>query len=135
MRVLYICRANVGRSQMAEAIFNNLQRKHFAVSAGLNPGEWEGKKIDSAKNVVICMKEIGFDLREKISKKITKEMTEKVDKIIVIGERNNYPSYLTKNPKVTYWNIPDAGGTDLEFHRKTRDKIMIKIKELIKTLK
>ena len=36
--VLFVCAGNSGRSQMAEAIFNNLvQGKAKAISAGINP--------------------------------------------------------------------------------------------------
>ncbi len=54
MKVLFICRANVGRSQMAEAIFNKFSEGNLAVSAGLNPPkEWEGKLLSKTKYVLV----------------------------------------------------------------------------------
>lgn len=135
MKVLFVCKANVGRSQMAETFFNNLVKKQSAISAGLNPREWKGKKINTAQKVISCTNEIGFDLTNKISKEISKEMVDNTDKIIVIGEKNNWPEYLINNYKVEFWDIEDAAGKDLDFHRRTRDKIMTKVKELIIKLK
>ena len=134
MKVLFICKANVGRSQIAEAIFNNLSKEHSAFSAGLNPGKWEGKNISSAQNVISCMNEIGYNINNKISKKIKKDMVEQADKVIVIGERDNWPTYLVNN-KVEYWEIEDAKELSLEFHRKIRDQIIVKVKELLKIFK
>ncbi|MCL5101750.1 MAG: hypothetical protein M1544_00105 [Candidatus Marsarchaeota archaeon] len=40
MKVLFVCKANVGRSQMAEAIFNKLAKgMAVATSAGVDPGK------------------------------------------------------------------------------------------------
>lgn len=134
MKVLFVCKSNVGRSQMAETIFNNSYKRPVSMSAGLQPGEWEGKEISLAKNVVSCMNEIGFDISKNVSKKITKEMVDKSDKIIIM-EKKHWPDYLKNNPKVEYWEIPDAAGTDLLFHRKIRDQINIKVYNLIKSIK
>ena len=135
MKVLFICRANVGRSQMAEAMFNNLTKAHIASSAGLNPPQnWEGEKLSKTKFVAPCMAEISIDVSEKISKKITEPMVIESNKIIVIGERENWPSFLLNSGKVDYWDIadPDTGGMDL--HRTVRDQIKSKVNLLIKDL-
>lgn len=62
--VLFICRYNSGRSQMAEAMLNRLGKGWFkAESAGLDP-----KSIDGL--VVSVMDEIGYDLSRKRSKDV-----------------------------------------------------------------
>jgi len=62
--VLFICRHNSGRSQMAEAILNRLGKGWFkAESAGLEP-----KPVDSL--VIGVMDEIGYDLSMKRSKDV-----------------------------------------------------------------
>ena len=73
------------------------------------------------------MKEIGIDVDNQLSKKLTKNMSESVDKIIVIGEKN-LPDYLLDNNKIEYWDIEYHTGTNLNFHRKTRDHIINKVK-------
>ncbi len=133
MKILFVCKANVGRSQIAEIIFNNLHKEYSAISAGLNPGDWEGKNISTAKNVVSCLNEVGLTVNNRFSKKITREMVDNVDKIVIM-EKENWPNYLNNNSKVEYWDIEDAGAKDLDFHRKVRDQIIIKVKELIEIL-
>ena len=44
MKVLFVCLANVGRSQMAEAFFNRLSR-HQAGSAGSRVSAQEGQNL------------------------------------------------------------------------------------------
>ena len=55
-KVLFVCRHNSARSQMAEAFLNELGRDRFAAeSAGLNPGE-------ILPPVAEVMREIGIDV-------------------------------------------------------------------------
>ena len=62
--VLFICRHNSGRSQMAEAMLNRLGKGWLkAESAGLAP-----KSVDGL--VVSVMDEIGYDLSKKRSKDV-----------------------------------------------------------------
>src|SRR3989344_5808999 len=44
MKILFVCRGNVGRSQMAEALFSNYSN-HKVYSAGTKVYENEGEKI------------------------------------------------------------------------------------------
>ena len=37
MKVLFVCRGNVGRSQMAEAYYNFFTKSNMATSAGTDP--------------------------------------------------------------------------------------------------
>ena len=45
MLVLFVCVANVARSQMAEAFFNRLSSQHSAQSAETRVGEYEGRTV------------------------------------------------------------------------------------------
>lgn len=133
MKVLFICKSNLARSQISEEVFNKLSKNNIAISAGLNPRNYEGKKVSITRYFASVVKEIGYNIDNKISKKITKEMVNSANKIIVIGERNNWPDYL-KGKKIEYWNIEDPGGKDLKTTLKIRDQLLPKIKELIKNL-
>ncbi|MBU2615719.1 MAG: low molecular weight phosphatase family protein [Nanoarchaeota archaeon] len=135
MKVLFICRANVGRSQIAEAMFNSISKKHKAISAGLNPPEkWEGQKLSKTKFVAPSMIELDYNVDEKISKKITNQMVDEAGKIIVIGEKDGWPDYLKKSDQVSFWDVedPDKGG--LELHRRVRDQIKSLIEDLVKEI-
>jgi len=131
MKILFICRANVGRSQMAEAIFNSLTSDHIASSAGLNPPpQWEGQKLSKTKYVAPCLLEIGLDVSENISKRLSEKHVAEADHIIVIGEKNNWPDFLTKQ-NVKYWGITDPDTGEMELHRSVRDEITILVKQLL----
>ena len=135
MKILFVCRANVGRSQMAEVIFNKLSKKHKAISSGVNPEKWEGKTLRETKYVLPSLKEIDINADENVSKKIKKEMVDDSDKIIVIGvDKETWPDYLKNSNKVEYWNVEDPAHGDMEKNRMVRNQIEEKVKELIKRL-
>lgn len=144
MNVLFVCKSNVGRSQMAEAIFRQLTNgKYFAQSAGIEARGDEGKNLEgmllkdraSSKDVIECLKEIGIDASNNIIKKLTPEMVESSDKIFVMVKSDTIPEFLKENDKVIFWDIEDPGGQALEYIRKTRDKIKKMIEEFIKDAK
>ena len=63
-KVLFICRHNSGRSQMAEAFLNTLGQGRFqAESAGLDPRPVDPRVVDA-------MSEIGYDLSRNVSKDV-----------------------------------------------------------------
>ena len=139
MKILFVCKGNIARSQMADIIFNKLSKRHYAISAGTVVGSHEGQKIDdmddlSDQYVIDCMKEIGLDVSEKTRKQLTKDMVEKADKIIVMAEIETIPNYLKNSKKTIFWNIENPKGKSLEEHRLVRDRIKTKVEELIKEL-
>src|SRR3989338_10979201 len=60
MKILFICKSNVGRSQMAPAFFNKLSKKHKAVGAGTHVRENENQSLHEF--VIQSMAESGYDL-------------------------------------------------------------------------
>ena len=135
MKILFVCKSNFARSQMAEALYNKLTGSQDAESAGLSvEKKWEGKPVSQFKNYVVdSMKEIGIDLSENKPKQITRKMFEQADKVIVMDEnRELWPGYFFNSDKVLFWDIPDTRGKGLDFHNKVRDKIKEKVLGLIK---
>jgi arsenate reductase len=138
MKILFVCRGNVGRSQMAEALFNKEANGEIeAISAGtkLSGPEQSIGVIADVSNVLEVMKEDGLDISKNIRKQLTKEMADSADKIILtVDERDPIPDYLIENPKVIKWHVIDPKGQSLEFTRKSRDQIKGLIKDLIKEI-
>ena len=128
MKILFICRANVGRSQMATAFFNTLSTKHHAIGAGTHVGDNEGRPLQEL--VIQCMAELGYDLSDKRRQQLTPEIAREADKIIVMNEKEDLPPYLSDSPKLIFWDVEDAKGTPYEFHVRIRDQI----KGLVETL-
>jgi protein-tyrosine-phosphatase len=132
MKILFICRGNVGRSQMAEVLFNKLS-KHKALSVGIKVNENEGQKIKDVPltNLVIgSMKEEGIDVSENIRKQLKPEMLNKFDKVIVMAQPEIIPEYLFNKNNVEFWDIKDPSG----LNKKEHDKVVKKIKSLVKDL-
>ncbi|MCK4428849.1 MAG: low molecular weight phosphatase family protein [Candidatus Aenigmarchaeota archaeon] len=132
MRVLYICGGNVGRSQMAESLFNRLaDKKDYATSAGTHVHDKEGEEL--SEYVLDCMKELNYDLSSKTRKQITPEMEKEVDKIIVM-DKENLPEYIAESKKVEYWKVPDTKYASYEFHCEVMDEIKGLVEDFIKEI-
>jgi protein-tyrosine-phosphatase len=137
MKVLFICKSNFGRSQIAETIFNLTSKKHKATSAGTERGKVTGHKLkDFPKhsNLFFCMSETGFNVEENIAKLLSPEMVNEAAKIIVMAEKETWPNYLLKSDKVVYWEIEDMCGQSLAAFRKARDQIKSLVEKLVKEI-
>lgn len=122
--ILFVCKGNSGRSQMAEAFLNHSCKNAKAISAGIEP---DGKIHPWTVKV---MKEIGLDVGQQNPKPLSKEMMKKADKIIVMDSdltKNIPPKYLSK---VEIWQIGKLLGKSIEDVKKIRDITKDKVKEL-----
>lgn len=94
MKILFICRGNVGRSQIAEALFKKEVGDSVLVySAGTKlsgPEQAIGELTPGINNVIDVMNEIGIDISKNIRKQVTEDMAKDADKIIlVVDERSD----------------------------------------------
>ena len=138
MKIVFVCKANHGRSQLAEALFNNLTKgKHTAISAGTKvireDANKEGQTI-SDPNIITAMKEVGIDVSQNVRNQFTPEMLKEADKVVVMSEPENTPSFLSQSEKAIFWNIPDTYNQNLEFVRGVRDQLKILVSDLIMSL-
>lgn len=136
MKILFVCRGNVGRSQIAEGLFNKMAAErgvaHNATSAGTKlsgPEQPLYELGDAIEHVVTVMKEEGVDISRCTRNQVTKEMVDEADRVVLVVDENDpIPEYLTDNPKVTRWDVLDPKGQSLEFTREVRDQIKGHIK-------
>jgi len=138
MRIIFICRANVARSKIAEALFNKYcKNKGKAFSAGIKVSEGLKKmklgEIDEAKNVIKCMEEEGINLRNKKPKQIFPEQLDNFDKSIIMAEPETIPDFLLNNKQII-WEVKDPKGKDIKEHRRIKEEIKRKIKGLMKEI-
>lgn len=128
MTVLFLCRQNAGRSQMAQAFFEKAAPEHRAVSGGSSPA------AHVHPEVVDAMGEIGFDLVGHRPAKVDAEMLAKADVVISMGCDDpavcDYPGR-----KVEDWAIPDPAGKPVEEVRAIRDLLRSKVDELAERLR
>jgi len=134
MKILFICKGNVGRSQMAEALFRKkFGDEHEVASAGttLSGPEEPISKIPLAYNVIDCMEEEGVDVSNSFRKQLTESMLNDADTVIFMSDAfDPIPEYLVNNKKVISWNVDNPKGMDLAGHKRVKDEI----KSLIETL-
>ena len=128
--IVFVCIHNSGRSQMAEAFFNQMaQGKALALSAGTQPG-------DSVNpTVVAAMQEIGIDISGNKPKMLTLEMIEKADKMITMGCGDDAGGLCPAGFIETEdWALADPQGKSLEQVRKIRDEIKQRVRTLVKEM-
>lgn len=137
MKILFICKSNFGRSQIAEALFNHISNKHVAISAGIETGRVTGHKLKEFpehENLFVCMDEIGFELRNNIAKLLNTEMLNGVDIVISMINPELLPKLINKQYKIIYWDIKDMCGESLAIYRNTRDQIQKNVQNLVKEI-
>ena len=126
--MLFVCVHNSGRSQMAEAFFNQLAaNKASAFSAGTQPAS------ETNPTVVRVMRESGIDIGNKKPKLLTLEMMEKADRVVTMGcgaEKVCPAAFVPMED----WQIDDPEGPPVEKVRVIRDTIRSKVEKLVKKL-
>jgi arsenate reductase len=123
--VLFVCVHNSGRSQMAEAFFNQLAGgKAKGLSAGTKPNS----AVDS--RVVQAMLETGIDISSNRPKALTLEMVEQADKIVTMGcsvEGICQAAFVDTQK----WELEDPKEKTLDEVRRIRDEIRAKVIDLL----
>jgi protein-tyrosine-phosphatase len=115
MKVLFVCRSNVGRSQAAMALYNKLIGND-AISAGIEVDD-ETKRVGERKGaeaLIEALKSEGVDISSNTSKQVTKDIVANTDKIITLVPKSLVPEWLKVNPKVIIWDTPEVKDASLE---------------------
>jgi len=137
MKILFICRGNVGRSQIAEAVFDKItEGKHVVMSAGTWVHDKEGnskdgqllKDIPGAEKIIITLNDIGINASENKRTQLTPEILSDSDKVVVMAESHTIPDYLNNRKDAIYWEVEDPK----EMNQEETDKIRVQIENLIK---
>jgi arsenate reductase len=127
-KVLFVCVHNSGRSQMAEAFFNQIAvNKAPAFSAGTQPAS------EINPTVVRVMRETGIEISNKKPKLLTPEMMDKAERVITMGcgaEKVCPAAFVPMED----WQINDPEGQPVEKVRAIRDAIRSKVEKLVKEL-
>jgi len=126
MNILFICKFNRFRSKVAEALFNKLNKKHKAKSAGIIRGTRVTKEILDAS------KDFNLKLNTK-TKGLTTEMLKWHDLAIIVAD--DVPKDILKDNKkygklLKIWKIKDTDSYEKEEIKKIIYQIEDKIKSL-----
>jgi len=127
-KVLFLCRDNACRSQMAGAFAQHLAADRLDVSTG---GSQPAEKINP--DTVTVMAEKKIDLAFRKPQGIEAALAGgQADAVVTMGcgeECPVAPGALREN-----WDLPDPSGQPLETLRRVRDEIESRVKQLIATL-
>ena len=128
--VVFVCVHNSGRSQMAEAFFNQMAKgKALAISAGTQPGD----KVHPV--VVEAMQQVGIDITGNKPKMLTMEMVEKADRMITMGCGADAGGLCPASFIETEdWALDDPKDKPLEQVRAIRDDIKKRVMNLIQEI-
>ncbi len=127
-RVLFACRENAARSQMAGAFAQKMAGDRLEVlTAGSRPAE----KINPRMEEV--MAERGIDMGFRVPQSLEDALAEgPPERIVTMGCGETCPS--VPGATVEDWDIPDPAEGDLDLMRTTRDAIAARVGELIAKL-
>ena len=140
MKVLFVCKANVGRSQVAQVRFEQLS-KHESYCAGIGVAESVAqrpssklKDIRNLRPVEYIKTRLGVDHSERDRLQLTPEMIDDMDLAIIIHDKAEWPDYLKEGANVVFWDIPDTPGLDDESAGKLWDQVQLQIEELVREI-
>ena len=143
-KILFVCNANVVRSQMAQAFYNHFTKTQNADSAGVNAEKYSTDEIPTvadfdahlvAKNldplaVIDLMREKGIEVGASQRTQLTKDMLCNYDLVVNIANRNQTPDWL-KGDNVVWWKIEDPHAESRELAELACDEIEKRVKRLI----
>jgi arsenate reductase (thioredoxin) len=119
-RAYFVCVGNAGRSQMAQALYEELGGE--ARSAGSRP------EAELNQSVVEAMTEVGVDISDRKPKPITDEDAAWADVVVTMGCGDACP--VLPGKRYVDWNIVDPVGLCLEEVREIRDDIARRVGQL-----
>ncbi len=142
-KVLFVCFANMGRSQVARACFDQLSQ-HDSDSAGIgvdeniarrNPPSRKLKDSGTdGRSVEYIRRAFGEDISDRERQQLTPEMVHAADLVILIAEKNRWPDYLQEGGKVVFWDIPDAYRQDDDFATDVFRQVHNRVEQLVKEI-
>ena len=129
--VLFVCRANRGRSVMSQALFERAAGgRHRAISAGSEAVADGGPHPE----VVEALREMGVDVASQRPRRLTTELAAQADAVITMGCGDGCPVIPGKRQLRADWDLPDPEDRPFEEVRATRDEIDRRVRALVRDL-
>lgn len=116
MNVLFVCRQNAGRSQIAQALYE--RRGGSARSAGTTPAEHVHPEVA----------ELMPELAGRVPKRLETADADWADLVVTMGCGDACP--VLPGKRYVDWDLQDPAGQDVETVSKIRDEIERRVSEL-----
>lgn len=128
-RVMFVCKKNSRRSQMAEGFARMLgEGKIEVASSGL-----EASQVDPV--TVQVMSEVGIDISSQTSKRLSDFKPEDYDAVISLcGCGVNLPEEWVLREVFQDWQLDDPEGQTIETFCRVRDEVKERVEKLIQSL-
>jgi arsenate reductase (thioredoxin) len=128
-KVMFVCKKNSRRSQMAEGFARTLGENKISVnSSGLEASHVDPKTVD-------IMSEIGIDISNQTSKPLSDFQAEDFDAVISLcGCGVNLPEAWVLREVFQDWQLDDPEGQPIETFRRVRDEVKERVVKLIESL-
>lgn len=128
-RVMFVCKRNSCRSQMAEGFAKTLGEGKIAVtSSGLEASHVHPRAIQ-------VMEEIDVDIKDQTSKPLSDFQAQDYDAVISLcGCGVNLPDEWVLRDVFEDWQLDDPDGQPLDTFYRVRDEIKEKVAQLIEKL-
>jgi arsenate reductase len=126
-RVMFVCKKNSRRSQMAEGFARALGGNQvYVASAGL-----EASFVDPL--TVQVMQEVGIDISQQKSKPLSDFQPEDFDAVISLcGCGVNLPPEWLTRDYFADWQLEDPEGGDLDTFRRVRDQVKERVTQFLR---
>jgi arsenate reductase (thioredoxin) len=119
-RVLFVCVQNAGRSQIAEALYE--QRGGEGRSAGSKPADHVHPEV------VQALREVGIDVSERKPRGLERDDVEWAELVVTMGCGDACP--VLPGKRYVDWELPDPSDAPLEEVRALRDEIERRVSRL-----
>ncbi len=127
-RILFACRENACRSQMASALAQYYAGDRIeAISAGSSPA------AEINPLMVTVMEEKGIDMAYRLPQSTDATVALKMPEIVVTMGCDEDCAFIP-GAKIDKWNLDDPAGQDISFMRRVRDEIETHVNTLILNL-
>jgi len=127
-KILFACRENACRSQMAGALAQYLAGDTLEVITG---GSTPADQVNM--DMVRVMHEKGIDMAFRVPKSIESAILNTApDLIVTMGCGEECP--YVPGARILDWDLPDPAGKPIDFMRQVRDEIENRVKSLIREL-
>lgn len=129
-KILFICQANVGRSQMAQGFYNSLTNSNDAISAGVEDFRLK-YNYHPTEEIILAMNEAGVDISKQKIKVLNQRMLKKVNRIIVLCDKLLCPKFLLSDERVIFMTVQDLHQQGVRTIRAIRNQIKAIVLSLI----
>lgn len=128
-KIMFVCKKNSRRSQMAEGFARTLgDGKVGVASSGLEASHIDPKTVE-------IMSEIGIDISNQTSKALSDFKAEDYDAVISLcGCGVNLPEEWVLREVFADWQLDDPEGQPIETFRRVREEVKERVEKLVEKL-